>query len=76
MPFKNLFIDFRREGETEGKKTSIYCSTYLCIRWLIPLCALTGDLTCNCGVLGQCSNHLSPLARARTNLFIYLLIYL
>ena len=28
------------------------CSTYLCIHWLILVCALTGDQTHNLGVLG------------------------
>ena len=47
------FIDwFFRERKRE---TSICCSTYLCIHWLILTCALTGDQTHNLGVSG-CSN--------------------
>ena len=52
---KILFIDFRERGMWRGRetyrerekvrqrKTSICCSTYLCIHWLILVCALTGD---------------------------------
>ena len=43
----------------------VCCSTYLCICWLILLCALTTDQTHNLGVLGECSRRLSYLARAR-----------
>ena len=59
-----LKIDFREEGGVREKRTLICCSTYLCIHWLIPICALTRDQTHNLGVLGQCSNQLSYLARA------------
>ena len=71
------FIDFREEGGSGGKgreererkkKTSICCSTYLCICWLIPVCALTGDQSHNLGVSGQCTNQLSHPARAVLNL--------
>ena len=51
-------------GGDREKETLIYCSTYLCISWLILVCALTGDGTCNLGVGGQHSNELSYLARA------------
>ena len=47
-----------REGRGE-RETSICCSTYLCIHWLLLVRALTGDLTRNLGVSGQCSNQLS-----------------
>ena len=44
-----LFIDFR--------ETSICCSSYRCIRWLILVCALTGEGTHNLGMLWRCSNQ-------------------
>ena len=47
------------------KETSICQSTYLRIHWLILVCALTRDQTCNLGVSGQHSNQLSYQARAR-----------
>ena len=47
------------------RKTSICCPTYLCIHWLLLVCALTRDQTHNLGVLGQCSNQLSCLTRAK-----------
>ena len=51
----------RREGET--RETAVGCSTYLCIHWLLLVCALIGDQTCNLGTWGQCSNQLSYSAR-------------
>ena len=45
---KKLSIDFKRERET-----SICCSTYLCIHWLLLICALPGDWTRNFGVSGM-----------------------
>ena len=48
------------------RETSICCSTYLCIHWLLFVCALTEDRTCNLGVSGQRSNQLSYLARVIT----------
>ena len=53
-----LLILERGEGERESE-TSICCSTYLFIHWLILVCALTRDWTCNLGVIGQHSNQLS-----------------
>ena len=60
--FLFLFIDFREKeegGERERareKETSICCSTYLfmlsLIHCLILICALTGNQTCNLGLLG------------------------
>ena len=44
------------------KETSICCSTYLCIHWLILACALTRDRTCNLGIWEQRGNQLSYLA--------------
>ena len=66
----NLFI-WERE-------TSTSCSTYLCIHWLIPTCALTRDWTCNLGMLGLHSHPLSYLARAGRIFysFVCLFIYL
>ena len=54
----------KRERERE-EETVICCSTYLCIHWLILVCVLTRDQTCNLGVLGCCSNQVSYTARAR-----------
>ena len=68
-------IDFRKREERGGERErasapSICCSTYICTRWLLLVCALTGGRTCNQGVLGFCSNQLSSLARALLNIFI------
>ena len=40
------------------RETMICCSTSVCIHWLILICALTRDGTCNFGVLGRCYNQL------------------
>ena len=48
----------------EERETSTCCSTYVCIHWLLIVCALTGDQTHNLSVLGQRSNKLSYPARA------------
>ena len=54
-----LFVCFR-----EGEGGIPLCrSIYLRIHWLILACALTGDQTCNLGVLGH-SNQLNYPARA------------
>ena len=53
-----------------GRKILICSSTYLCIYWLILVCALTGDWTHNLGVLGWCSNQLSYPARASHHFLI------
>ena len=58
----NLFlvIIFRERGrKRERKETSICCSTYSCIHWLLLVYVLTGDRTCNLAVLRQHSNQLS-----------------
>ena len=70
-----IFIDFFFRGKGEGTEwgrererdteRSICCSTYLCIHWLILICSLTGDQTCNLGVSRQCSNQLSYPVRSR-----------
>ena len=52
------------EGERRERETSICCSTYFRIHWLIFVCALTRDQTCNLGISRQCFNQLSYLARA------------
>ena len=59
-----FFFREREEGERE-KETSICCSSYFCIHWLILLCALTRDQTHNLGVLGRRSNQMSYPARAK-----------
>ena len=49
--FKFLFM-LKREWERKREgETSVCCSTSLCIRWLILVCARTGDQTSNLGVL-------------------------
>ena len=60
-----LFDWFEKERERE-REASICCSTYLYIHWLILICFLTRDETCNLGVLGQYSNQLSYLARTHS----------
>ena len=40
-------------------------SPYLCSLWLLPVCALSGELTRDRGVSGQRSNQLSHPAGAR-----------
>ena len=63
MFFFNIYcLIWERERE---RKRFICCSTYLCIHWLILSCALTGDRTCNLGVLGWNSNQISYPARAK-----------
>ena len=39
-----IYTDFREREEGRGRETSICCSTYLylCIQWLILVCAVTG----------------------------------
>ena len=73
-----LLIDWferEREGRREREReTSICCSTNLCINWLIPVCALTRDWTCNPGVSEQCSNQLSYPARAILKSFLYIIV--
>ena len=44
-----------------------------CIHWLILICSLTRDGTWNLGILGQCSNQLSYLARAWIAFLVLLL---
>ena len=52
------FLIFKLDFGERDRKTSICCSTYLCIYWLIPVWALTGDKTHSLGVWGPCSNPL------------------
>ena len=65
-----FFFNFRGErGRKRGRKrereTLLCCYTfYLCIHWLILVCALTRDQNRNHGMLGWCSNQLSWPARA------------
>ena len=59
-----------RERERHFLSKKYCCSTYLCIHWLILVCALMGDQTCNLGVSGWCSNQLSYLARAETYIIL------
>ena len=45
------------------RDTSICCSTFLCVNWLILVCVLTKDQTYNLSLSGQCSNQLTYLVR-------------
>lgn len=47
------------------------CSTFLCIPWLMLVCALTWDRTHNLGVLGRRSNQRSHPARAALFLSVF-----
>ena len=65
-----VFVIFLEREEGRERKTSIYCSTNLCIHWLILLCALMRDWTRNLGILRQCSNQLSYLTRTSIKLLL------
>ena len=60
---KKNFLIFIDERERERDKFVVLL-IYLCIAWLLLVCALTRDQTDNLGVLGWCSNQLSYPARA------------
>ena len=64
-----FFLYSREEGGERETETLICCCTYLCVHWLILVCALTGDQTHNFGILGACSNQLNYLARAGPKIF-------
>ena len=66
----------KREKEREGENKHWYFVPfiYAFIGWFF-VCALTGNWTHNLGVLGQCSNQMSNLARARL-LFFFNFIYI
>ena len=51
-----LIFKEREKEEGRERETLICCSTYLCIHWLLLVCALTGDQTCNLGISGGCCN--------------------
>ena len=70
-PFGTSFTFFffyllilERERKEGREKHRFCCPTYLCLHWLLLLCALTGDKTRNTGASGRCSNQLSYPARA------------
>ena len=68
LPLVFLKLIFRERGgggerERETEKHWFFCSTYLCIHWLLPVCSLTRDQTCNLGISRWGSNQLSYLAR-------------
>ena len=52
-----FFIDFRERKGRGGGRMLICCSTYLCIHWMILVCALIGNWTHSCGVMGWCSRE-------------------
>ena len=60
----------RKRDRRREKETVICCSTYLCIHWLIPVCALMRDQTHNLGIWEWCSNQLSYLAKA-SSVFLF-----
>ena len=65
--FFKLMLEREERKETHThtqRETSMCWSTYLCTRWLPPVCALTGNRSSNFGELRQHSNQLSYLARA------------
>ena len=72
QPGQNFFFLFsikfyllmRGIERERGREREICCSIYLRIHWLILVCAMLGDQTCNLGVWGWCSSQLSSLARA------------
>ena len=70
--FKNFYLlTWERERE---RKTLTCCSTYLCIHWLLLICALTRDQTHNPGVSGWRSKQLIYPARAGHSRFVWLLL--
>ena len=51
-----IWVGGGRERERErNSDRSFRCSTYLWIHWLLLVCALTGDGTCNLGLSGRLS---------------------
>ena len=58
--FLNVFIDFRKSEEERERNIDL-----LLYPFVILVCALTGDQTCNLGISGLRSNQLSNLARDR-----------
>ena len=57
-------------GEREREKTTLICfSTYLCIHWLLLVCALSKGLNPHLGISGQYSNQLSYPALAVPGFF-------
>ena len=60
--FFNFYLLILEGGRREWE-TTICCSTYLCIHWLLLVCALTGNRYCNLGVSKWHSNQLSSPAR-------------
>ena len=60
-----LFINFLKRGRERERGKLICCSKYSCIHWLILVCALARDQTCNLGLWGWCSEQLSYPARAQ-----------
>ena len=67
--FYLLILEIERNRRRKRERVSLSCrSTYWCIHWLLLVCALTRDRTCNLGVLGRHSKQLGYLTS--TNLLI------
>lgn len=65
---KNYLLIFREQGERHVNL--LFHLRYLCIHWLLLVCALTRDGTHDPGVSGRCPNQVSCLARAALSAFI------
>ena len=61
--FKKMFYLLILERGWEREKHQFVLPPYLCLHWLILVCAPTGDRTCKRGVWGRCSNQLRHPAR-------------
>ena len=74
MPALKLFllIDFRERGRERNINLLLHLWS---IHYLSLVCALSGDQTCNLGVLGLRSIQLSYLARAYLHLFLILPLF-
>ena len=58
------------------RKSLICCSTYWCIHWFIPICALTGNQTHSPGVYEWHAHQLSYTARAVSLSFFSFALFL
>ena len=74
----SFFFFLREREEGRDRKTSFCCFSYLCIHWLLLVCALTRVWTHSLGRWGQCSNQLRYPVRAppHFSFFIFAIILL